>query len=96
MRQVKTRIATSEISIRDNLMYTRKYKHFYFSFLSFYASIIHRATLMSLRKLADTAKSFDAFPKVEDDNQQRSEKGGFLTVIVALCLFLLTMSEFSE
>ncbi|KAI8065974.1 endoplasmic reticulum vesicle transporter-domain-containing protein [Thamnidium elegans] len=51
---------------------------------------------MSLRKLADTAKSFDAFPKVEDDNQQRSEKGGFLTVIVALCLFMLTMSEFSD
>ncbi|GAA5810640.1 hypothetical protein MFLAVUS_004063 [Mucor flavus] len=51
---------------------------------------------MSLRKLADTAKSFDAFPKVEDGNQQRSEKGGFLTVIVALCLFLLTMSEFSD
>lgn len=51
---------------------------------------------MSLRKLADTAKAFDAFPKVEDDNQQRSEKGGFLTVLVAICLFLLTMSEFSE
>lgn len=51
---------------------------------------------MSLRKLAEKAKAFDAFPKVEDDNQQRSEKGGILTVLVALCLFMLTMSEFSE
>ncbi|CAO3650902.1 unnamed protein product [Mucor hiemalis] len=51
---------------------------------------------MSLRKLADTAKSFDAFPKVEDDNQQRSEKGGILTILVALCLFILTMSEYSD
>lgn len=51
---------------------------------------------MSLRKLADKARAFDAFPKVEDDNQQRSEKGGFLTIIVALCLFMLTMSEFTE
>lgn len=51
---------------------------------------------MSLRNLAVKAAAIDAFPKVEDDNQQRSEKGGLLTVIVALCLFLLTMSEFSE
>ncbi|KAI9353112.1 endoplasmic reticulum vesicle transporter-domain-containing protein [Pilaira anomala] len=51
---------------------------------------------MSLRKLADKARAFDAFPKVEDDNQQRSEKGGFLTIIVALCLFMLTMSEFTD
>lgn len=51
---------------------------------------------MSLRKLAEKAKAFDAFPKVEDDNQQRSEKGGILTVLVAICLFMLTMSEFSD
>lgn len=51
---------------------------------------------MVFRKLAEKAKAFDAFPKVEDDNQQRSEKGGILTVIVALCLFMLTMSEFTE
>ena len=51
---------------------------------------------MSFRKFIDKAKAIDAFPKVEDDNQQRSEKGGILTVIVALCLFMLTMSEFAE
>lgn len=51
---------------------------------------------MSFRKLVEKAAAIDAFPKVEDDNQQRSEKGGLLTVLVALCLCLLTMSEFSE
>jgi hypothetical protein len=51
---------------------------------------------MSLRKLAEKAAAIDIFPKVEDDNQQRSGKGGLLTVLVALCLFLLTMSEFQE
>lgn len=51
---------------------------------------------MSLRTLAARTAAIDAFPKVEDDNQQRSEKGGFLTIIVAICLFLLTLSEFSE
>ncbi|KAL7313575.1 hypothetical protein PS15m_007310 [Mucor circinelloides] len=51
---------------------------------------------MSFRKLVEKAAAIDAFPKVEDDNQQRSEKGGLLTVLVALCLCLLTMSEFSD
>ncbi|KAI9483275.1 MAG: endoplasmic reticulum-golgi intermediate compartment-domain-containing protein [Benjaminiella poitrasii] len=51
---------------------------------------------MSFRKLAEKAAAIDAFPKVEVDNQQRSEKGGILTLLVALCLFLLTMSEYSD
>ncbi|KAI8087053.1 endoplasmic reticulum vesicle transporter-domain-containing protein [Gilbertella persicaria] len=51
---------------------------------------------MLLRKLADRAAAIDAFPKTEDDNQQRSEKGGLLTVLVALCLCFLALSEFSD
>ncbi|KAI7907957.1 endoplasmic reticulum vesicle transporter-domain-containing protein [Cokeromyces recurvatus] len=51
---------------------------------------------MVFRKFAEKAATIDAFPKVEDDNQQRSEKGGLLTLLVALCLFLLTMSEYSD
>ncbi|KAI8349421.1 endoplasmic reticulum vesicle transporter-domain-containing protein [Blakeslea trispora] len=49
-----------------------------------------------LRQLVEKAAKIDAFPKVEDDNQQRSEKGGLLTVLVALCLCLLALSEFSD
>ncbi|KAI8991846.1 endoplasmic reticulum vesicle transporter-domain-containing protein [Mycotypha africana] len=48
------------------------------------------------RKLAEKAAAIDAFPKVEEDNEKRSEKGGLLTVLVGLCLFFLTMSEFSD
>ncbi|KAI8372540.1 endoplasmic reticulum vesicle transporter-domain-containing protein [Choanephora cucurbitarum] len=51
---------------------------------------------MALKKLVEKAAKIDAFPKVEDDNQQRSEKGGLLTVLVALCLCLLALSEFSD
>jgi hypothetical protein len=67
--------------------------------LSFFVSISSNCTQrrnMSFRKLAEKAAAIDAFPKVEDDNEQRSEKGGLLTVLVALCLIMLTMSEFSE
>ncbi|KAG0168386.1 hypothetical protein DFQ30_004813 [Apophysomyces sp. BC1015] len=51
---------------------------------------------MSTQQWAHKVAAFDAFPKVEADNQTRSEKGGFLTVILACFLVLLTMSEFSE
>ncbi|KAI9264778.1 endoplasmic reticulum vesicle transporter-domain-containing protein [Sporodiniella umbellata] len=42
------------------------------------------------------AAAVDVFPKVEDDNQQRSESGGLLTLVVAFCLALLTFNELSE
>ncbi|SAM02357.1 hypothetical protein [Absidia glauca] len=51
---------------------------------------------MSLRHLAQKAAVFDAFPKVEADNQQRSDKGGLLTMILACFLVFLTVGEFSE
>ncbi|KAI8983155.1 endoplasmic reticulum vesicle transporter-domain-containing protein [Pilobolus umbonatus] len=51
---------------------------------------------MAFRSLITKAASIDAFPKVEDDNQQRSEKGGILTVMVAICLFLLTVTEYRD
>jgi hypothetical protein len=51
---------------------------------------------MSLRHLAQKAAVFDAFPKVEADNQQRSDKGGLLTMILACFLVFLTIGEFSE
>ncbi|KAI8374141.1 endoplasmic reticulum vesicle transporter-domain-containing protein [Radiomyces spectabilis] len=47
---------------------------------------------MALRRLAQ----FDVFPKVETDNQARSEKGGLLTFLLTCCLLMLTVSEFSE
>ncbi|KAI8070504.1 endoplasmic reticulum vesicle transporter-domain-containing protein [Gongronella butleri] len=51
---------------------------------------------MSIRRLADKAVVFDAFPKVEADNQSRSEKGGLLSVLLACFLLFLTWSELSE
>ncbi|KAI9323541.1 endoplasmic reticulum vesicle transporter-domain-containing protein [Dichotomocladium elegans] len=39
---------------------------------------------------------FDAFPKVDADNQARSEKGGLLTVLLSCFLLMLTLTEFSE
>ncbi|ORE00934.1 DUF1692-domain-containing protein [Rhizopus microsporus var. microsporus] len=48
------------------------------------------------RKLTEKAAAIDVFPKVEDDNQNRSERGGLLTLIVAFCLILLTLNELSE
>jgi hypothetical protein len=47
-------------------------------------------------KWAEKAAAVDVFPKVEDDNQQRSERGGLLTLIVTFCLVLLTFNELSE
>ncbi|EIE78685.1 hypothetical protein RO3G_03389 [Rhizopus delemar RA 99-880] len=47
-------------------------------------------------KWAEKAAAIDVFPKVEDDNQQRSERGGLLTLIVTFCLVLLTFNELSE
>ncbi|KAI8084769.1 endoplasmic reticulum vesicle transporter-domain-containing protein [Halteromyces radiatus] len=52
--------------------------------------------LMSLRHLAQKAAVFDAFPKVEADNQTRSEKGGLLTLILTCFLLFLTFGEYSE
>ncbi|ORX53104.1 DUF1692-domain-containing protein [Hesseltinella vesiculosa] len=51
---------------------------------------------MSISKLADKAVVFDAFPKVESDNQTRSEKGGVLTVLLTCLLLFLTWGELSE
>lgn len=48
------------------------------------------------RKLTEKAAAIDVFPKVEDDNQNRSERGGLLTLIVTFCLILLTLNELSE
>lgn len=61
---------------------------------SFFRSI---CTLMAIfRKLTEKAAAIDVFPKVEDDNQNRSERGGLLTLIVTFCLILLTLNELSE
>ncbi|KAI7864437.1 hypothetical protein BDF14DRAFT_1706827, partial [Spinellus fusiger] len=38
----------------------------------------------------------DVFPKVETDNQAKSEKGGVLTLLLGCFLFLLTLSELSD
>ncbi|OAD80564.1 hypothetical protein PHYBLDRAFT_120490 [Phycomyces blakesleeanus NRRL 1555(-)] len=51
---------------------------------------------MAMRKLAEKVAVLDVFPKVEIDNQARSEKGGILTILLTCFLLLLTMSEFSE
>ncbi|KAF7720840.1 hypothetical protein EC973_005983 [Apophysomyces ossiformis] len=51
---------------------------------------------MASEQWAQKLAAFDAFPKVEVDNQARSEKGGILTVLLACFLALLTLSEFSE
>ncbi|CEI85931.1 hypothetical protein RMCBS344292_00380 [Rhizopus microsporus] len=48
------------------------------------------------RKLTEKAAAIDVFPKVEDDNQNRSERGGLLTLIVTFCLILLTLNELSD
>ncbi|ORZ15630.1 endoplasmic reticulum vesicle transporter-domain-containing protein [Absidia repens] len=51
---------------------------------------------MPLRHLVQKAAIFDAFPKVEADNQQRSEKGGLLTIILVCFLVFFTYGEFTE
>ncbi|KAI8148164.1 endoplasmic reticulum vesicle transporter-domain-containing protein [Fennellomyces sp. T-0311] len=51
---------------------------------------------MAFSKWAQKVAQFDAFPKVDADNQARSEKGGLLTILLACFLALLSLSEFSE
>ncbi|KAI9494790.1 endoplasmic reticulum vesicle transporter-domain-containing protein [Zychaea mexicana] len=51
---------------------------------------------MAISQWAHTVAQFDAFPKVDADNQARSEKGGLLTILLACFLALLSLSEFSE
>ncbi|CAO3642735.1 unnamed protein product [Cunninghamella blakesleeana] len=51
---------------------------------------------MSLRKIAQKASVFDAFPKVEMDNQTRSEKGGLLTMLLIFVLLFFSIGEYSE
>ncbi|CDH51047.1 copii-coated vesicle protein [Lichtheimia corymbifera JMRC:FSU:9682] len=46
--------------------------------------------------LAQKIAQLDVFPKVDVDNQARSEKGGLLTVLLGCFLALLTLSEFSD
>ncbi|CAO3644966.1 unnamed protein product [Cunninghamella echinulata] len=51
---------------------------------------------MGLRKIAQKTAIFDAFPKVEADNQTRSEKGGLLTMLLVFVLVFFSIGEFSE
>lgn len=51
---------------------------------------------MSLRKLSEKVSQLDAFPKVEEDNKHRSGQGGLLTLVLAVVLTLLTISEIAE
>ncbi|KAI9261551.1 endoplasmic reticulum vesicle transporter-domain-containing protein [Phascolomyces articulosus] len=51
---------------------------------------------MAFSQWTHKVAQFDAFPKVDSDNQARSEKGGLLTILLACFLALLSLSEFSE
>ncbi|RUP48317.1 hypothetical protein BC936DRAFT_144714 [Jimgerdemannia flammicorona] len=49
-----------------------------------------------LRRISKNVAVLDAFPKVEVENQQRSDKGGMLTILLTLILLLLTLAELRE
>ncbi|OZJ03391.1 hypothetical protein BZG36_04000 [Bifiguratus adelaidae] len=45
------------------------------------------------RRFAEKITHFDAFPKVETENQAKSEKGGAVTVMLVIMLSLLVLGE---
>ncbi|RUS32728.1 endoplasmic reticulum-golgi intermediate compartment-domain-containing protein [Jimgerdemannia flammicorona] len=49
-----------------------------------------------LRRISKNVAVLDAFPKVEVENQQRSDKGGMLTILLTLILLLLTLAELRD
>lgn len=49
-----------------------------------------------LRRISKNVAALDAFPKVEVENQERSEKGGILTMVLTIVLILLTLGELRE
>lgn len=53
------------------------------------------ALLEQLDKIAPI-RAFDAFPKVQPTYQQRSSRGGVLTAVIAVVIFLLVLNDLGE